>query len=117
VAIGIVFRSHLLAHLVTFFFFALLHGHEESVYIGFVRIDGKGLARFQASGTMPICLHRPFIISTFSKVYGIGSVDGFRRHPACAQVSQFPIVEFGNGDLLASEETVIRTVAKRSHPY
>ena len=109
---SIVSGSHLQTHVVTGFFIALLHGHEKAVDICLVSINGKGFFILRLQEHRPLASvipqHKHFVESN-----RVGTADGF-CNIKLGKVSQFPVVELGNGNFLASEETVIRTIAQRA---
>ena len=107
---SIVSGSHLQTHMVTGFFIALLHGHEKAVDICLISIHGKGWLILWLQEHRPLASiipqHKHFVESN-----RVGTADGF-CNIELGKVSQFPVVELGNGNFLASEETVIRTIAQ-----
>ena len=109
---SIVSGGHFQTHMVTGFFIALLHGNEESVYICLVCIYCKGWLILWLQEHCPfasvIPQHKHFV-----EGYRVGAADCF-CDIELGKVSQFPVVELRNGNILASEETVIRTIAQRA---
>ena len=109
---SIVSGSHLQTHVVTGLFITLLHCHEKAVDICLVCIYGKGFFILRLQEHRPLASvipqHKHFVESN-----RVGTADGF-CYIKLGKVSQFPVVELGNGNFLASEEAVIRTIAQRA---